>query len=135
MAHPFTGALEVIFRRLLQGLKGELEASEGATTQGTERVATQERQVAELREELTASREDKKQLQQELNSLKQRVDVPGDENTAAPKSVGKTRMPFGEISQNATPAKTPTAQKPLKAQQDTASRRMTRSMRRSIGSE
>ena len=94
-----------------------------------------EQQVAELREELTASREDKKQLQQELNSLKQRVDLPGDENTAAPKSVGKTRMPFGEISQNATPAKTPTAQKPLKAQQDTATRRMTRSMRRSIGSD
>lgn len=94
-----------------------------------------EQQVAELREELTTSREDKRQLQLELNSLKQRVDPSGDENQAAPKSVGKTRMPFGEISQNATPAKTPTAQKPLKAQQDTASRRMTRSMRRSIGSE
>ena len=91
-----------------------------------------EQQVAELREELAASRADKKHLLQELNNLKEQV--AGGESDLSAKSASKPRKPFGEISQNATPAKTPSGQKPLKVQ-DTASRRMTRSMRRSVGGD
>ena len=92
-----------------------------------------EQQVAELREELAASRADKNYLLQELNSLKEQTAGDENENLSA-KSASKPRQPFGEISQNATPAKTPSVQKPLKVQ-DTATRRMTRSMRRSVGGD
>lgn len=91
-----------------------------------------EQQVAELREELAASRADKKYLLQEFNSLKEQV--AGGEDELSAKSASKPRKPFGEISQNATPAKTPSGQKPLKVQ-DSAPRRMTRSMRRSVGGD
>jgi len=92
-----------------------------------------EQQVAELREELAASRADKNYLLQELNSLKEQTAGDENENLSA-KSASKPRQPFGEISQNATPAKTPSVQKPLKVQ-DMAARRMTRSMRRSVGGD